>query len=75
MEYELKKIDLKNDDILVIRFDIDEIEGIEELNSIAKKFDEFLPNNRIICIPSYLDLTSISTEKINNQEDFDWITW
>ena len=75
MEYELKKIDLKNDDILVIRFDIDEIEGIEELNSIAKKFDEFLPNNRIICIPSYLDLTSISIENINNQEKFDYITW
>ena len=45
MEYELKKLNLSSDDILVIRFEIDQIEGIEEISNMVKTFHDFLPNN------------------------------
>lgn len=73
MEYELKKLDLSTDDILVIKFDIDQIEGMEELNDIIKAFRDFLPDNKIICIPTYIDIMSIHPEnKLSSLEEIKW---
>ena len=73
MEYELKKLDLSTDDILVIKFDIDQIDGMEEINNVAKAFRDFLPDNRIICIPTYIDLMSIHSEnELSNSEEIKW---
>ena len=73
MEYELKKLNLSIDDILVIRFEIDQIEGIEEINNVVKAFRDFLPNNQIICIPTYIDFMSIHPENsLNNLEEIKW---
>ncbi len=70
MEYELKKLDLSSEDILVIKFDIEQIDGMEEINNIVKAFHDSLPDNQIICIPTYIDLMSIHREnELNNLEE------
>ena len=73
MEYELKKIDLSPEDILVIKFDVDQISEMKEMHNIAEAFRDFLPDNRIICIPTYIDLMSIHSEgELNNLEEIKW---
>lgn len=73
MEYELKKLDLSSKDILVIQFDVDQIDGMEELSDIVEAFRDFLPDNKIICIPTYIDLMSIHPEnELSNLEEIKW---
>ena len=73
MEYELKKLDLSSGDVLVIKFDVEQIDGIEELNDIVKAFRDFLPDNKIICIPTYIDIMSIHPEnKLSSLEEIKW---
>lgn len=73
MEYELKKLDLSSEDILVIKFDVNQIEGMEELSDIVEAFRDFLPDNKIICIPTYIDLMSIHPEnELSSLEEIKW---
>ena len=69
---EIQKLELKENDILVMTFDVMEF-NIDEIKGIYQRIQNFIPNNKVLAIPQGIELSAISIEQIENKSSY--ITW
>lgn len=63
--YELSKLHLDPEDIILIKIDINEFD-IEEAEQIFKNFKKVLPNTPMICIPKGVEITAKHKQDLIN---------
>ena len=69
---EIQKLELKENDILVMTFDVMEFD-VDEIREIYQRIQDFIPNNKVLAIPQGIELSTISIEQIENKSSY--ITW
>ena len=69
---EIQKLELKENDILVMTFDVMEFD-VDEIREIYQRIQDFIPNNKVLAIPQGIELSTISIEQIENKSSY--TTW
>ena len=72
MNKDFKTLQLNENDILVISFDVVEFD-VDEIKEIYDKIKKIVSNNQILVIPKGIELSILSTNNIKNNENL--IKW